>query len=159
MRPRQPRRSSAAAQIGPPRRVLTLSNVSHQSGVVGVAGVAGIGGIGVGLGGSSGAMLQHKPNYRHVSAGTLFKCVQEGLDFDKTIEGIQEESEAEAAAVASGSGSRGGIHSHRREQHPGSGTFTFLPTRVCSTLVDWRYMRRGGTLFFPNHLSVRKGVS
>ncbi|KAF9548051.1 hypothetical protein EC957_007334 [Mortierella hygrophila] len=117
MRSRQQRRSSAAAQIGPPRRVLTPSNMSHQSGVVG--GVAGVG-VGVGLGGSSGTMLQHKPNYRHVSAGTLFKCVQEGLDFDKTIEGIQEEAEAEAAAVASGSGSKGDIHSHRKEQHPGA---------------------------------------
>ncbi|KAG0309502.1 hypothetical protein BGZ97_013052 [Linnemannia gamsii] len=114
MRPRQPRRSSAAAVIGPPRRVLTLSNVSHQ-GVVG-----GVGGVGLGLGGASGTMLQHKPNYRNVSAGTLFKSLQEGLDFDKTIEGIQEEAETEAAAAAAGSGSRANIHSHRREQHPGA---------------------------------------
>ncbi|KAF9084380.1 hypothetical protein BGX23_010580 [Mortierella sp. AD031] len=82
---------------------MTLSNVSHQSGGVG------------GVGGSNGTRLQHKPNYRNVSAGTLFKCVQEGLDFEKTIEGIQEEAEAEAAAAIA-SGSRGGIQSNRKEQ-------------------------------------------
>ncbi|KAG0277648.1 hypothetical protein BGZ95_005574 [Linnemannia exigua] len=45
-----------------------------------------------------------------------------GQDFDKTIEGIKEEAETEAAAAASvASGSRGGgIHSSRRELHPGT---------------------------------------
>ncbi|KAF9922976.1 hypothetical protein FBU30_006904 [Linnemannia zychae] len=116
-RPRQPRRSSAAAMIGPPRRVTTLSNVSHQSGVAGGVGVGGIGG-------NSGTLLQHKPNYRHVSAGTLFKSLQEGLEFEKTIEGIQEETETEHGSVASGSGTKGSIHSNRREQRPEADSIT-----------------------------------
>lgn len=39
-------------------------------------------------------MLQHKPSYRHVSNGTLFKCVQEGLELELSKSMI-EEAEAE----------------------------------------------------------------
>lgn len=41
-----------------------------------------------------GVTLQHKPSYRHVSNGTLFKCVQEGLELELSKSTI-EEAEAE----------------------------------------------------------------
>lgn len=43
-----------------------------------------------------GAILQHKPSYRHVSNGTLFKCVQEGIELELSKSMIEEaETEAE----------------------------------------------------------------
>ncbi|KAG0099792.1 hypothetical protein BGZ93_005866 [Podila epicladia] len=70
---RPPRRMSTASLMGPPRRAVTMSNISNPG----------------------GAMLQHKPSYRHVSNGTLFKCVQEGLELELSKSMI-EEAEAEA---------------------------------------------------------------
>ncbi|KAG0040977.1 hypothetical protein BGZ82_003587 [Podila clonocystis] len=70
---RAPRRMSTASLMGPPRRAVTISNISNPG----------------------GTMLQHKPSYRHVSNGTLFKCVQEGLELELSKSMI-EEAEAEA---------------------------------------------------------------
>ncbi|KAF9367964.1 hypothetical protein BGX21_006926, partial [Mortierella sp. AD011] len=66
---RQSRRLSTASMVGPPRRLMTLTNGNNPGNVV----------------------LQHKSNYRYVSAGTLYKAVQGGLDNEKTIDDIQDE--------------------------------------------------------------------
>ncbi|KAI7826103.1 AEX-3 domain-containing protein [Gamsiella multidivaricata] len=68
---RPARRLSTASMVGPPRRTVTLNNVNNPG----------------------GALLQHRPSYRYVSAGTLYKCVQEGIEHDKSIEGMQENIE------------------------------------------------------------------
>ncbi|KAF9359754.1 hypothetical protein BGX26_011527 [Mortierella sp. AD094] len=72
-RPVRPtRRLSTASMVGPPRRPVTLTSVNNPG----------------------NAVLQHKPNYRYVSAGALFKVVQEGLENERTVDDIQDEHDA-----------------------------------------------------------------
>ncbi|KAI8603576.1 AEX-3 domain-containing protein [Dissophora ornata] len=66
---RPSRRLSTASMVGPPRRSITTNNVSNPGNTV----------------------LQHKPNYRYVSAGALYKSMQEGLEFDKNIDDAHDE--------------------------------------------------------------------
>ncbi|KAG0257966.1 hypothetical protein BG011_003633 [Mortierella polycephala] len=75
--PMQPNRRS--------RRSGTMSDVSYR-------------------GGSGATGLHHKPSYRHVSAGTLYKTVQEGFQSigDLTREMIREEDEQRGIAVSNG---------------------------------------------------------
>ncbi|KAF9180874.1 hypothetical protein BGZ50_005858 [Haplosporangium sp. Z 11] len=42
---------------------------------------------------ANGPVLQHKPNYRHVSGGTLYKSVQEGTEAGKTVDELREETD------------------------------------------------------------------
>ncbi|KAF9188389.1 hypothetical protein BGZ51_000635 [Haplosporangium sp. Z 767] len=84
-RPESTRRPSAMPMQSkrPSRRSVTMSDVSHR-------------------GGSGTTGLHHKPSYRHVSAGTLYKTVQEGLQSigDLTKEMIWEEDEQRDTAVS-----------------------------------------------------------
>ncbi|KAG0050275.1 hypothetical protein BGZ83_004927 [Gryganskiella cystojenkinii] len=68
--PRRPRASTVSSKR-PPRRAVTMSDIS--------AGES-----------NSTTGLQHKPSYRHVSAGTLFKTVQEGIQRELTRDMIPE---------------------------------------------------------------------
>ncbi|KAG0258686.1 hypothetical protein BG011_003144 [Mortierella polycephala] len=68
---RAPRRLSTASMIGPPRRTVITGNVSNANGPV----------------------LQHKPNYRHVSGGILYKSVQEGMEAGETVGELREETD------------------------------------------------------------------
>ncbi|KAF8984485.1 hypothetical protein BGZ46_007949 [Entomortierella lignicola] len=61
---RQSRRLSTASMVGPPRRPMASANTNNPGNNV----------------------LQHKPNYRYVTADALYKVVQEGLEHEKTFD-------------------------------------------------------------------------
>lgn len=72
-RPPVPRRVSVSVVNSkrPPTRAVTMSDISATE--------------------STTTGLQHKPSYRHVSAGTLFKTVQEGIQRELTRDMIPED--------------------------------------------------------------------
>ncbi|KAF9275864.1 hypothetical protein BGZ68_010456 [Mortierella alpina] len=70
---RGPRRLSAASMIGPPRRTAPLGNVGNQG----------------------APTLQHKPNYRHVSPGAIYRSVHEGLEADNSVSEIRDNNNAD----------------------------------------------------------------
>ncbi|KAG0294716.1 hypothetical protein BGZ98_001683 [Dissophora globulifera] len=62
--------------VGPPRRSMTPSNVNNTGSP----------------GNPSNGLLPHRPNYRYVSAGALYKSVQEGMEMENSLEGFQEDA-------------------------------------------------------------------
>lgn len=59
--------------IGPPRRTAPLGNVGNQG----------------------APTLQHKPNYRHVSPGAVYRGVHEGLEADNSVSEIRDNNNAD----------------------------------------------------------------